>query len=164
MSHERSTVSNHFIQIVTKDLSSHCQLLIMIRDFVYLYLPMEIPTHWGKTALRSTKHFDFDAIVRRFSSFHSEIVTQAGQGPTAAEEALAVLTYITLLMALSTTMSSLVLTQEIAAIPVRAARSRDSNPQEYGGTSIQLLTRFNGGQTRWTKVMGHRMCLPMLGL
>ena len=90
--------------------------------------------------------------------------TQAGQGPTAAQEALAALTYITLLMALSTTMSSLVLTQEIAAIPVRAAREKDSNPQEYGGTSIQLLTRFNGGQTRWTKVMGHRMCLSKLDL
>ena len=82
MSHERSTVSNHFIQIVTKDLSGHCQLLIIIRDFVYLYLPMEIPTHWGKTVLRSTKHFDFDAIVRRFSSFHSEIVTAEETRPS----------------------------------------------------------------------------------
>ena len=70
-----------------------------------------------------------------------------------ASRALDVLAYIVLLAAISSTMSSMVLTQEFSAIGLRSARQPPSpvhdGDAKFDGSGVALMSRFNGRRTVW---------------
>lgn len=76
--------------------------------------------------------------------------------------ALLIITYITLLLSISATMSSLILTQELSTVALRSARvaanERERHKLElskYDEGVGDLLTRFNGNRRSWRWVMWH---------
>ena len=72
--------------------------------------------------------------------------------------ALLVLTYATILLGMSSAMSSLILIDEFGSITLRASRSQSTSQVDiYDMSSMNLLTRFNGGRGAWKLVVSHCM-------
>ncbi|PSR83274.1 hypothetical protein PHLCEN_2v5778 [Hermanssonia centrifuga] len=82
---------------------------------------------------------------------------QTGVGENSAMgQALLAFSYLSLFLSISAAMSSLVLTDELGEVPLRASRSKDSlRYSTYDEPSDKLLTRFNGGRCSWRWVMWH---------
>ena len=53
-------------------------------------------------------------------------------------------------------MTSLILTQEFAAIPIRSARGNIDEIDNLDCTSLDLISRYNAGRSSWVLVMIHR--------
>ena len=79
--------------------------------------------------------------------------TFRSDGDSVASQALDVLAYIVLLSAISSTMTSMVLTQEFSVIGLRSARQPSSPVHDgmavFDGSGAALVSRFNGKRTVW---------------
>lgn len=79
---------------------------------------------------------------------------------TSSGQALLAFTYLALFLSLGATMSSLLLTDELGSVTLRASRCSASGEDTlrhsiYDEGSSKLLTRFNGGRQSWRWVMWH---------
>ena len=79
---------------------------------------------------------------------------------TSSGQALLALTYLALFLSISAAMSSLVLTDELGSVHLRAARAvalegNTVSQGSYDEAAGELLTRFNGGRGSWRWVMWH---------
>ena len=81
--------------------------------------------------------------------------------PSPSTQALLYLTYLGLIFSVSAALSSLILTDEMGSVHVRAARYVAANDghllelAQYDEPSSDMLSRFNGGHSSWRWVVSH---------
>ena len=94
------------------------------------------------------------------SQFYGTITSDT-ESSTRTGQALLFLFYLTFMLSISATMSSLILTDELGGISLRAAQLIEvkqgnlDHPRHEPRTSAALLKRFNNERRGWTWVMWH---------